>query len=206
MSVFFSFDGIDGGGKSTQLKLFCQWLAEQGRDPVVCRDPGSTAAGEQIRNLLLASDDSIAIGQRSEMLLYMAARAQLVDEIIRPALAAGRTVVSDRYLLANVVYQGYGNGFPVEVVRQVGAVAIDGVAPDCTFLLDLEPAVALARMGRQLDRVENRGTAYRERLRAGFLAEAAASNGKVHVIAADRQVEAVQDEIRGIAAKVLASR
>lgn len=206
MSVFFSFDGIDGGGKSTQLKLFCQWLAEQGRDPVVCRDPGSTAAGEQIRNLLLAADDSIAIGQRSEMLLYMAARAQLVDEIIRPALAAGRTVVSDRYLLANVVYQGYGNGFPVEVVRQVGAVAIDGVAPDCTFLLDLEPAIALARMGRQLDRVENRGTAYRERLRAGFLAEAAASNGKVHVIAADRQVEAVQDEIRGIAAKVLASR
>lgn len=205
MSVFFSFDGIDGGGKSTQLKLFCQWLAEQGCDPVVCRDPGSTAAGEQIRNLLLAADDSIAIGQRSEMLLYMAARAQLVDEIIRPALAAGRTVVSDRYLLANIVYQGYGNGFPVEVVRQVGAVAIDGVAPDCTFLLDLEPAVALARMGRQLDRVENRGTAYRERLRAGFLAEAVASNGKVHVIPADRQAEVIQGEIREIAAKVLAS-
>lgn len=203
MSVFFSFDGIDGGGKSTQLQLFCQWLTEQGREPVVCRDPGSTAAGEQIRNLLLASDDSIPIAPRSEMLLYMAARAQLVDEIIRPALAAGRTVVSDRYLLANVVYQGYGGGLPVEVVRQVGMVAINGVAPDCTFLLDLEPAVALARMGRQLDRVENRGTAYRERLRAGFLAEAAASNGKIHVIAADRPVNAVQDEIRGIAVKAL---
>ena len=134
----------------------------------------------------------------------MAARAQLVDEVIRPALAAGRTVVSDRYLLANVVYQGYGNGFPVEVVRQVGAVAIDGVAPDCTFLLDLEPSVALARMSRQLDRVENRGTAYRERLRAGFLAEAAASNGKVHVIAADRPIEAIQGEIREIASKFLA--
>ena len=203
MSVFFSFDGIDGGGKSTQLQLFCQWLTEQAREPVVCRDPGSTAAGEQIRNLLLASDDSIPIAQRSEMLLYMAARAQLVDEIIRPALAAGRTVVSDRYLLANVVYQGYGGGLPVEVVRQVGMVAIDGVAPDCTFLLDLEPAVALARMGRQLDRVENRGTAYRERLRAGFLAEAVASHGKIHVIAADRPVDAVQAEIREIAAKVL---
>jgi dTMP kinase len=206
MSVFFSFDGIDGGGKSTQLKLFCQWLTEQGRDPVVCRDPGSTAAGEQIRNILLASDDATPIAPRSEMLLYMAARAQLVDEIIRPALEAGRTVVSDRYLLANVVYQGYGGGLPVEVVRQVGAVAIDGVAPDCTFLLDLDPALALARMGRQLDRIENRGAAYRERLRAGFLAEAAASNGKVHVVAADRQVEAVQDEIRSIATRLFASR
>lgn len=206
MSVFFSFDGIDGGGKSTQLKLFCQWLTEQGLNPVVCRDPGSTAAGEQIRNILLASDEATPIAPRSEMLLYMAARAQLVDEIIRPALETGRTVVSDRYLLANVVYQGYGGGLPVEVVRQVGAVAIDGVAPDCTFLLDLDPAVALARMGRQLDRIENRGTAYRERLRAGFLAEAAASNGKVHVVAADRQVQAVQDEIRSIATKLFASR
>jgi dTMP kinase len=206
MSVFFSFDGIDGGGKSTQLKLFCQWLTEQGREPVVCRDPGSTAAGEQIRNILLASDDATPIAPRSEMLLYMAARAQLVDEIIRPALEAGRTVVSDRYLLANVVYQGYGGGLPVEIVRQVGVVATDGVAPDCTFLLDLDPAVALGRMGRQLDRVENRGTAYRERLRAGFLAEAAVSNGKVHVVAADRQVDAVQDEIRSIATRLFASR
>jgi dTMP kinase len=202
MSVFFSFDGIDGGGKSTQLKLFCQWLAEQGREPVVCRDPGSTPAGEEIRKLLLAADDAIPIAPRSEMLLYMAARAQLVDEIIRPALEAGRVVVSDRYLLANVVYQGYGGGLAVDAIRQVGQVAIDGVEPDCTFLLDIDPAVALTRMGRALDRVENRGEAYRERLRAGFLTEAAA-DGRVHVVAADREVAAIQSEIRAIAAKIL---
>lgn len=202
MSVFFSFDGIDGGGKSTQLKLFCQWLAEQGREPVVCRDPGSTPAGEEIRKLLLAADDAIPIAPRSEMLLYMAARAQLVDEIIRPALEAGRVVVSDRYLLANVVYQGYGGGLAVEAIRQVGQVAIDGVEPDCTFLLDIDPAVALTRMGRALDRVENRGEAYRERLRAGFLAEAAADE-RVHIVAADREVAAIQSEIRAIAAKIL---
>ena len=202
MSVFFSFDGIDGGGKSTQLKLFCQWLAEQGREPVVCRDPGSTPAGEEIRKLLLAADDAIPIAPRSEMLLYMAARAQLVDEIIRPALEAGRVVVSDRYLLANVVYQGYGGGLAVDAIRQVGQVAIDGVEPDCTFLLDIDPAVALARMGRALDRVENRGAAYRERLRAGFLAEASADE-RVHIVAADREVAAIQSEIRAIAAKIL---
>ncbi len=203
MPVFFSFDGIDGGGKSTQLRLFCQWLAERGDEPVVCRDPGSTAIGEQIRNLLLSSDDSVPIAPRSEMLLYMAARAQLVQEVIRPALEAGRTVVSDRYLLANVVYQGYGGGLPVETVRQVGSVAIDGVAPDGTFLLDLDPGVAMSRLGRPLDRVENRGAAYRERLRAGFLTEAAASGGSVHIVDAARPIEVIQDEIRSIAVKIL---
>lgn len=203
MSLFFSFDGIDGGGKSTQVKLFCQWLSDLGCDPIVCRDPGTTAAGEEIRKLLLGADDTTPIAPRSEMLLYMAARAQLVDEIIRPALKAGRTVVSDRYLLANLVYQGHAGGLPVEAVRRVGSIATDGVMPDCTFLLDLDPAIALARMGRQLDRVENRGTAYRERLRVGFLTEAAGSNGKVHVIAANRQVDSIQQEIREIATKLL---
>ena len=138
------------------------------------------------------------MGPRSEMLLYMAARAQLVDEVIRPALTAGRTVVSDRFLLANVVYQGYAGGLDVETVRSIGAVAVAGVMPDCTFLLDMDPAAALARVGRQLDRVESRGDAYRDRLRAGFLAA-------VHVINAARPVEAVQDDLRRIAAEQFAS-
>lgn len=203
MPPFFSFDGIDGGGKSTQLKLFCEWLTEQGRPPVVCRDPGSTAVGERIRDILLASDDSTPIAPRSEMLLYMAARAQLVDEVIVPALAAGRTVVSDRYLLANIVYQGHAGGLAINSIRQIGDVATGGVAPSCTFLLDLDPAVALSRMGRELDRVENRGAEYRERLRAGFLAEAAAMGPTVHVIAADRDVAVIQAELRSIAAPLL---
>ena len=108
--MFFSFDGLDGVGKSTQMRLFCQWLEEQGRNVVVCRDPGSTPLGERVRALLLDSDDATPIGLRSEMLLYMAARAQLVDDIIRPALATGKDVVSDRFLLANIVYQGYAGG------------------------------------------------------------------------------------------------
>jgi len=206
MALFFSFDGIDGVGKSTQLRLFCQWLEEQGRETVVCRDPGSTPLGERVREILLNSDESVAIGPRSEMLLYMAARAQLVDEVIRPALDAGRTVVSDRFLLANIVYQGYAGGLDVPAIRQVGAVAIDGVAPDCTFLLDMDPATALSRLGRQLDRVESRGAAYREQLRVGFLEEAAAMGASVHVVPADRPVEAVQAEIREIAAALLADQ
>jgi dTMP kinase len=200
--AFFSFDGIDGVGKSTQLKLFCQWLSGQGLQPVVCRDPGSTPLGETIRDILLHSHESTAIGPRSEMLLYMAARAQLVDEVIRPALAAGQIVVSDRYLLANIVYQGYGGGVELDSIRQVGALAVNGVLPDCTFLLDMDPAAALARVGRHLDRVESRGQEYREKLRAGFLAEAARMGGSVRIVRADRPVEAVQAEIRQIAAEV----
>src|SRR5690606_16165715 len=103
--MFFSFDGIDGVGKSTQIELFLDWLRTEKRLTVTsCRDPGSTPLGERIRELLLASSNQVAIDRRAEMLLYMAARAQLVEEVVRPALARGETVVSDRYLLANVVY------------------------------------------------------------------------------------------------------
>lgn len=201
--MFFSFDGIDGVGKSTQLRLFCEWLSAQERPPVICRDPGSTALGEQIRGILLASHDSVPMAPTSEMLLYMAARAQLVEEVIRPALAEGRVVVSDRFLLANVVYQGHAGGVGVEAVRRVGAVATGGIAPDCTFLLDMDPVAALARVGRQLDRVEARGAEYRERLRAGFLAEARAMGPSVHVINAARAVDDVQGELRAIASAAL---
>lgn len=203
MATFFSFDGIDGVGKTTQLRLFCEWLAEQGVDHVVCRDPGSTPLGERVRTILLEADETTPIGPRCEMLLYMAARAQLVDEVIQPALAAGRTVVSDRFLLANVVYQGHAGGVDVEAIRQVGAVATARVMPACTFLLDMDPAAALARVGRQLDRVESRGDAYRERLRDGFLAEAKVMGPGVHVIRANREVDAVQRQIRQIAKPLL---
>lgn len=203
MPTFFSFDGIDGVGKTTQLRLFCEWLAERGVDHVVCRDPGSTALGESVRKILLEADEATPIGPRSEMLLYMAARAQLVDEVIQPALAAGRTVVSDRFLLANIVYQGHAGGVAVETIRTVGAAATAGLSPDCTFLLDMDPAAALARMSRQLDRVESRGDAYRERLRAGFLAEAKHMGPSVHLIRADREVAEVQQQIRQIAEPLL---
>jgi dTMP kinase len=197
--MFFSFDGIDGVGKSTQMQLFVEWLTARGQSPVTCRDPGSTPLGEQIRSILLAHDVAAPIGARSEMLLYMAARAQLVDEVIRPALDAGKVVVSDRYLLANIVYQAHAGGLDVETVRQVGAAAVDGIMPDCIFLLDMDQAEALNRMARELDRVESRGDVYRQRLRTGFLTEAHKMGGVVHIINAARDVETIQLEIQQIA-------
>ena len=201
--MFFSFDGIDGVGKTTQMRLFCEWLAGRNLEVLTCRDPGSTPLGEKVRDLLLTSDEKTPIGGRTEMLLYMAARAQLVDEVIRPALAAGKTLVSDRYLLANLVYQGHAGGLDLEAIREVGRVTIDGILPDCTFLLDMSPKAALQRMGAELDRMESRGDAYRDRLREGFLKEAARPGSSIYVIDADRPVEVIQAEIRKIAEQVL---
>lgn len=201
--MFFSFDGIDGVGKTTQMRLFGEWLAERGREVVTCRDPGSTALGERVREILLTSDESTPIAGRTEMLLYMAARAQLVDEVIRPALAAGKVVVSDRYLLANVVYQGHAGGLNVQDVRDVGRVATAGLTPDCTFVLDMSPSVARQRMGDDLDRVESRGDDYRESLRRGFLEEVAQLDERFHIVSAERSIDDIQTEIRSIASAAM---
>ncbi len=191
--MFFSFDGVDGVGKTTQLELFCQWLRERGNDVITCRDPGSTPLGESIRDILLEHSD-IAIDARSEMLLYMASRAQLVDEVIRPALTKGQTVVSDRFLLANVVYQGHGGGLEVESLWQVGLVATAALVPDLTFLLDMPATESFDRIGRQPDRMEARGTEFMERVRKGFLVEASRCE-QIVVVDAAQDVQVVHQSI-----------
>jgi dTMP kinase len=203
--MFFSFDGIDGVGKSTQMELFLDWLREQDLSVTFCRDPGSTPLGERIREILLASEGHLAIDRRAEMLLYMAARAQLVDQVIRPALERGEVVISDRYLLANIVYQGHAGGLDPEVVRQVGEVAIGGLRPDCVFLLDMPVDQADRRLERPLDRMEQQGEAFRQRLRSGYLLEAERPGSCVQVIDAARSIEAVQTDIRQHAARFLSS-
>ena len=200
--MFFSFDGIDGVGKSTQLRLFAEFLEASGRQVVTCRDPGSTALGEEVREILLAHRDS-PIGTTSEMLLYMVARAQLVEETIRPALTGGKTVIADRFLLSNVVYQGHAGGLEPEAIWQIGRMATGGLEPDLTFVLDMAPADAIARLDRELDRMERQSADFRQRLRAGFLTEAAARPESVAVIDASGPVDEVQDQIREAAARML---
>ena len=199
--LFFSIDGDDGVGKSTQSELFCQWLRGQGREVLACRDPGSTQLGDAVREILLNRHD-LEIHRRSEMLLYMAARAQMVEEIIRPALEQGKIVVSDRYLLANVVYQGYGGGLDVETLWQVGRVSTGGLMPDLTIVLDLPAKTAAGRIDRQLDRMEQQGDAFHARVREGFLIEAKRRPGIV-VVNADASIEEVQNAIRLAAEKYM---
>jgi dTMP kinase len=200
--MFFSIDGGDGVGKSTQGELFREWLQEQGHDVVACRDPGSTRVGEAVRDILLHRHD-LSIHRRCEMLLYMAARTQMVEEVIRPALAAGKTVVCDRYLLANVAYQGYGGGLDVETLWEVGRVATGGLMPDLTIVLDLPAEAAAARIARSLDRMEQQGPEFHARVRQGFLTEASRRPCEIVVIDASGPIDRVQAEIREAARRVM---
>ncbi len=201
--MFLAFDGIDGGGKTTQAELLAQWLRAQGREVVYCRDPGSTAVGEAIRRILLEPGPA-PLAMRAEMLLYMAARAQLVEEVVRPALAAGKCVLSDRFLLANVVYQGHAGGLDPDVLWQIGMVACGGLLPQATIVLDLSVEEALARLRRPLDRIEQRGRSFAQAVREGFLAEARRRPGQIVVLDATRPVEVVQQQVQEIAARLLA--
>jgi dTMP kinase len=198
--MFFSLDGIDGGGKSTQVALLAEHLRRQGRDVVACRDPGSTALGEELRSVLL--NRRTTISRRAEMLLYMAARAQLVDEIISPALAAGKTVVSDRFLLANVVYQGHAGGIPPDEIWEVGRRATGGLEPHLTFVLDVPLDEAHKRTSRPLDHMESQGDEYRHKLRQGFLQEAARRPDKIVVVDARASVLDVHAAICAAVAKL----
>lgn len=200
--MFFSFDGVDGAGKSTQLELFCGWLREAGHDVLTCRDPGTTQLGELVREILLNRDD-VPIKRRSEMLLYMAARTQLVEELIEPALRAGKIVVSDRFLLANIAYQGYGGRLDIDAVRNIGQFATAGRHPDLTFVLDMDVNDAANRIERDKDRMESQGHEFAERVRNGFLTEARRNDESIHVLDAARLVDKVQADIRAAAAKKL---
>lgn len=195
--MFFSLDGIDGAGKSTQVTLLRDWLTSLGRDVITCRDPGTTEVGEAIRKVLLDCRHH-GMSRRAEMLLYMAARAQLVDEVIRPALATGKTVVSDRFLLANVVYQGHAGGLDVASLWEIGRLATEGLLPDLTIVLDLTPEAAGERMNRALDRMEQQGAEFRSRLRQGFLAEAARDSRQIVIVDASRPADVVHKDIQSL--------
>jgi dTMP kinase len=190
---FFSLDGLDGTGKSTQCRLLTDWLRGRGFTVTECADPGGTAVGNVIRDLLL--DRHVPLALPCEALLFMASRAQLTAEVIRPALDAGRAVVADRYLLANVVYQGHAGGLPPDQLWEVGRLATGGLEPDVTIVLDLPVEAAFRRRGRPPDRVEGRNLAYHARVRAGFLAEAQRRPDRIRVVDADQLVEAVHEAV-----------
>jgi dTMP kinase len=200
---FVSLDGLDGTGKSTQCRLLADWLREQGHRITTCKDPGGTLVGNVIRMLLL--DDRTELTLASETFLFMASRAQLVAEVIRPALADGHIVVCDRFLLANVVYQGHAGSIDPAELWNMGRLATGGLEPDLTIVLDLPIDAACFRRARPADRMEGRDQAYQERVRAGFLAEAARRPERIRVIDASPALEVVQERIRQEVSHALAA-
>lgn len=177
---FIAFEGIDGSGKSTQVEMLTRALISGGRQVVCAREPGGTNLGENIRNILLRTD-STKICSRAEVMLYAAARVQLVEERLAPALGAGITVVMDRYTDSTLAYQGHGRGLPLAWLRELNIFATEFVVPDLTILLDLDPLLAFARLSRAADRLEMAGPDFFGRVRRGYL-ELAAGNPKKYLV------------------------
>ena len=173
--MFITLDGGDGCGKSTQIHLLAETLESQGYKVVCCRDPGSTPLGDAVRNILLNRQE-FSIADLTEVLLFTAARSQLVREIIRPALETGSIVLSDRFLISSFVYQCYAGGVPTEVLETISAEAVGNTLPNLGIVLDIPYEVAVRRVGDRAapDRMERKGETYHRRVREGFLHYAAA--------------------------------
>lgn len=191
--MFIAFDGIDGAGKSTQIQMLVEHLNATSQQHVAVRDPGSTAAGEAIRGLVLDSD--LQMHRRCEAMLYMAARSQLVEERIRPALEAGDWVVSDRFLLANVVYQSVRGGEDPELLWKLGEIATAGIRPDLTLLLDIPATDAMQRLTRPADRMESRGIEYLEAVRNAFLTHVPRAGYRYEIIDANQSIPHMHQQI-----------
>ena len=194
LGTFVAFEGGEGAGKSTQLALLETWLVERGHTVVVTREPGATVLGAALRELLL--DPAAQVGPRAEAILYAADRAEHVDQVIRPGLAGGSIVVTDRYVDSSLAYQGAGRALNVADVARLSAWATGGLRPDLVVLLDIDPTIGLARAGQTPDRIEAESLAFHVRVRQGFLDLASADPGRYLVVAADRSPAVVHEAIR----------
>lgn len=194
---FITFEGSEGSGKSTQSKLLCQYLRSKGFKAIFLREPGTTKIGEKIRKILLdCKNDSMV--PECELLLYMAARSQLVNEVIKPALKKGKIIVCDRFMDSTLAYQGYGLGMDIRSIRHIGNFVTAGIKPDLTVFLDLSVEKGLAKCGAIMDRIEKRPCSYHERVRKGYLKLVRLEPGRIKIIKVDKDKIVTQQKIRGL--------
>ncbi len=200
---FIVFDGTEGCGKSTQARLLRQRVVDDSAaglsadDVLLVRDPGTTPIGEKVRAILLDPANA-EMAMRCEMLLYMAARAQMMAQIIGPALEGGKLVICDRFVSSTLAYQLGGDGLTTADIRGVAEIAIRGRWPDLTILLEMPAERSMARVRRDKDRIEQRPIAYHEQVRRNYLAQAAEEPERYRVINADRGIEAVHEDVRRV--------
>jgi len=199
---FITFEGSEGSGKSTQSALVLDYLKAKDLPVMLLREPGGVKISEKIRDILL-SVSSKAMSDECETLLYMAARAQLVKEVLKPAVDKGQIVLCDRFMDSTIAYQGAGNGVDVSIIEDIGHFAVAGVKPDLTLLFDIDTQQGLSRTNAKKDRIELRSLEYHSRVRQGYLALAKKDPNRIKVINVDTSKEIVFERVKAYIDKVI---
>ena len=191
--LFITFEGADGCGKTTQLKLLAEYLQKNGVDVLVTREPGAKGLGEKLRDILLNYDG--VVSDRCEAFLFLADRAQHIDTIVAPAVDAGKVVLCDRHIDSTAAYQGYGRGQDIEQINKLNMIATSGKKPDLTIVFDIDAETSLARVGSAKDRMESSGIEFFNRVREGYLKIAAQETARVKVLDATKSIDEVQQDV-----------
>ena len=199
MSLFITFEGADGCGKTTQIELLDKYLQEKGFKTLVTREPGAKGLGEKLREILLNYDGEVS--PNCESFLFLADRAQHVDCVIKPALKKGIIVLCDRHTDSTVAYQGYGRQLDIEQIKNLNKIAVNGLKPDLTIVFDIDIETSMQRVGKPKDRMESAGTEFFNRVRNGYLAIAKEEPNRVKVINSADSIENIHKQVVGLVKK-----
>ncbi|CCY62757.1 thymidylate kinase [Clostridium sp. CAG:967] len=194
--LFVTFEGADGCGKTTQMKLLKEYLLCKGIDVVLTREPGGRGLGEKVREILLNYDG--AVSDRCESFLFLADRAQNIDIIVNPAVESGKIVLCDRHIDSTVAYQGYGRGLDLERIKMLNSIATNNRKPDLTFVFDIDVETSMQRVGKEKDRLESEGKEFHNRVRNGYLEIAKQEPERIKVIDASMSIEEIHEEVKKV--------
>lgn len=191
--LFITFEGPDGCGKTTQMKLLAEYFTKNGKEVVLTREPGGKGLGEKVREILLNYDGEVS--DRCESFLFLADRAQNIDIIVNPAVKQGKIVLCDRHIDSTVAYQGYGRGLDIERINMLNNLATNGKKPDLTFVFDVDVETSMKRVGKEKDRMESAGIDFHNRVRQGYLELAKQEPQRIKVIDATKSIEEIHKKV-----------
>lgn len=204
--MFITFEGGEGSGKTTQIDNLSIELQNRGMQVITAREPGGTQLGEYVRDCLLNPDIGVSFGARAELMLYLAARVQNLEEVIRPAIAEGKIVICDRFNDSSIAYQGGARGLGIENVQHLCEMACQNFDPDLTFFLDIDPKKGMSRLNRERDRLEDEGMPFHDKVRESFHHIAKSNPHRIHLIDAAQSKQAVFSEIIQVVETAIAKR
>lgn len=198
--LFITFEGPDGCGKTTQMKLLAEYFEKKGKEVVLTREPGGKGLGEKVREILLNYDGEVS--DRCESFLFLADRAQNIDIIVNPAVKEGKIVLCDRHIDSTVAYQGYGRGLNIDRINMLNNLATNGKKPDLTLVFDVDVETSMKRVGKEKDRMESAGIDFHNRVRKGYLELAKQEPQRIKVLDATKSIEEIHKDVINILAEV----